>query len=549
MKTYLSTIALAAAIAFVSMPGSAHAGGCVTAGDAAGTPCASDDNPCTDDECNGANLCLHTPNTDPCEDDDICTAGNVCAAGVCGTMECTELTAAGKNGGFFRMRFPETWDGDLVIVNHGFDLNDRKIRHHNVCSNNEFVSCTGDAECGSGNFCNDISMLGLDQLLVPMGKAVAASTYAKSGWAVFRSAKDLKDMIKFVKKHETFGSQLERVIVTGFSLGGAVTADATLKLKIDGAVPLCGAVAGGLPTWDVAQDVRNVYDYLCDDVIYTPGFKGSFDSEPDVGEVNSNSPDDDAVDIALTVDSCLGIIGFAPHVPEMDTRLTQFLELTDFAGYQGPEATLNLISAIGFATLGLGDFVRDEGRLDGKRIGWNSEPDLDYSVIGSNAPLAVDFDAGVERLTKGVPGRKLLSKASNPDFTRGKGAKVDYPILSMAGAADWLVIPEFERVYTTALETGDKDYTQTWIDTFGHCVFSEQEVTAVFNSYFEWLGPVEGPRGTQPSKEDVEAECLSLPGGVQGDTCNFNNAFEPGYVADRIPARGDWPLAATPTAP
>lgn len=544
----LNTLALAAAIALASMQGIAHAEDC-SGSPGLGTPCDTDNNPCTDDDCDAGTTCLHTPNTDPCDDDEVCTTGDVCTAGECvGADTCTEKTAAGKKGGFFRVKWPQDWDGDLVIINHGFDLNDKKIRPHHVCSNNSSASCEDDGDCTGGAFCNEISFLGLDQILLAKGKAVAAGTYAKSGWAVFGSAKDLKDIMKFVKKDADFGSQLERVIVTGFSLGGAVTGDATLKLKIDGAVPLCAAVGGGLPTWDVAQDVRLIYDYLCDDVAYTPGYKGKFESEPDVGEPNTSNTSNDQVTMALIVDSCLGIIGFAPHTPEMDTRLAQFLDLTGFSGYQGPDAGLNVASAMGFATLGLGDFVTDGDRLKGKRIGWNSEPELDYGVVGDNAPLAADFDNGVQRLTKGR-GRKLLAKASNPDFSVGKGKKVDYPILSMAGAADWLVIPDFQRVYTTALETGDKDYTQTWIDTFGHCVFSEQEVTAVFDSYFDWLGPLEGPQGAQPGKEDVEAECLALPGGVQGDTCNFNNSFVPGYISDRIPVRGDWPAAATTTGP
>ena len=157
--------------------------------------------------------------------------------------------------------------------------------------------------------------------------------------------------------------------------------------------------------------------------------------------------------------------------------------------------------------------------------------------------MAAAYDANVERLTAGK-GRKQLRKASWPDFTKGVGKKVAYPILSMAGANDWLVIPEFNRVYDDALTAGNKAHTQTWIDTYGHCVFSEQEVTALFTKYFEWLGPVGGPYGTQPTATDVENACLALPGGVDGDTCNFNASFTPGAIYDRVPQRADWPAAA-----
>ncbi len=444
---------------------------------------------------------------------------------------CTEYKGAGKQGGYFRITIPSDWDGDLVIVNHGFDLNDRHIRPHESCSNNLAQACESDADCGSGNFCNNISYMGLDEILLPMGKAVAAPTYSTSGWATFKSAKDLKDVLKFIKKEVPNGKDLERVIITGFSGGGAVTIDATLKLKIDGAVPLCAAAGGGLPTWDVAMDVRMVYDFLCD------GVSGArFLSAPDEGEANSVNPGTDALTMATKVDTCFGILGIAPHTPEMDTRLAQFYALTDFSGGDG-----NVAFAMGFATLGLGDFVRDEQRLKGARVGLNDT--LDYTAQGSDLPLAAQLDVDIERLTEGK-GRKKLAKAYNPDYTKGKGKKIAYPILSMAGAADWLVLPEFQRVFTTALDDAQKNYTQTWIDTFGHCVFTEQETTAVFNKFFEWLGPLGGPLGPQPTAADVEAECIAL-GGLDGVDCNFNDTFSPGALFDRIPPRPDWPLAAT----
>ncbi len=51
---------------------------------AGGTPAACDDkDPCTDDSCDKAKGCQHTPNTAPCDDGDPCTSGEACAAGAC----------------------------------------------------------------------------------------------------------------------------------------------------------------------------------------------------------------------------------------------------------------------------------------------------------------------------------------------------------------------------------------------------------------------------------------------------------------------------------
>jgi hypothetical protein len=246
--------------------------------------------------------------------------------------------------------------------------------------------------------------------------------------------------------------------------------------------------------------------------------------------------------VGLKVDACFGILGIAPDDGYQAERLAKFLTLTRFTGDASHGGSgVNVASALGFAVLGLGDFVHDPKRLKGKRIGFNDT--LDYTALGDDPILAADYDVNAKRLTAGK-GRKILRKMSWPDFTKGFGKKVSYPILSMAGANDWLVIPEFNRVYTDALTTGNKAHTQTWIETYGHCVFSEQEVTALFTKYFEWLGPVGGPYGTQPTPTDISNACLALPGGIEGDTCNFNLAFSPGAIYDRIPQREDWPTAA-----
>jgi cysteine-rich repeat protein len=65
----------------------------VCAFEQAGSACADDANECTDEACDGAGTCQHTPNAVPCEDGDACSAGDVCAAGVCmagGPLDCDD---------------------------------------------------------------------------------------------------------------------------------------------------------------------------------------------------------------------------------------------------------------------------------------------------------------------------------------------------------------------------------------------------------------------------------------------------------------------------
>jgi len=49
----------------------------------AGTPCASDGNICTDDECDGRGICAHRFNFAPCSDGIYCNGPDICVAGSC----------------------------------------------------------------------------------------------------------------------------------------------------------------------------------------------------------------------------------------------------------------------------------------------------------------------------------------------------------------------------------------------------------------------------------------------------------------------------------
>src|SRR5262249_55849364 len=73
--------------------------------EAAGSLCTTDGNVCTDDVCDGAGTCTHTPNTAPCDDGNTCTVGDVWVGGTgvsgapqparaCAATEACERTVA-----------------------------------------------------------------------------------------------------------------------------------------------------------------------------------------------------------------------------------------------------------------------------------------------------------------------------------------------------------------------------------------------------------------------------------------------------------------------
>lgn len=444
---------------------------------------------------------------------------------------CTEYRGEGRRGAFFRILVPDRWDGDLVIFNHGLELDPLTIAPHETCRGAPTVRCTSNADCaGIGpGVCHRIGMLGLEQFLLPKGKAVGASTFSQTSWSAFASRFDLKDLVRFL--HTWGPGKPRRIIMTGISGGGAVTVDATMHLKpgvmIHGAVPLCSCSGGGLPSMDAATDVRLVYDFLCDGV---PG--GRFASLPDVGD-----PTMSQIEFGLTVDACLGILAPSPDPAEaaaQAARRDAFFRMTKFSG-----TNLDVLTVLGFSVLAMGDFVDDPARLDGRRPGWNT--DVDYTSVYPG-PEGRAFDATVPRFGPGR-GRRRMRNSTHVDFTRGVGKRVDYPMLSFSGRSDFICLPEFQKLYDDAATLGGKDHALVWGSRPGHCAFTPFELRAVFEEYFEWLDTYRTPHPDEPTTADVLARCLALPGASPA-ACAFDPAFTAPPLAARVPPRPDWPEAA-----
>lgn len=444
---------------------------------------------------------------------------------------CTEYLGAARNGSYFRILVPDDWDGDLFLVNHGLVLDPLTIAPHNTCAGAPDTPCAVNADCagiGAGT-CNKISLLGFEQIVLPMGKAVAASSFSQTSWAVFQSRADLKAIIRFMRRQGP--GKPKRIIVTGGSGGGAVTVDAIMNLPagklIHGALPYCSASAGGTPTIDAATDVRLVYDYLCQDV---PG--ASFDSLPDVGEPNMTE-----IEFALRMNTCLGWL--APSADPVEAAAQQQRLATMFALTGIPGPNFNLVHVTGFSVLAMGQMVADPKRLNGRRPGWNDG--LDYTTVFAGAEGQA-FDAAVPRFGRG-PGRRKMARHSYIDFTRGAAKRVNYPILSLAGRADHITTPEMQKVFDDAATYGGKDHALIWGSTGGHCVYTPFELRAAVEAYLEWLDSYGTPSAHEPTTTDVLARCLALPGATPAD-CNFDPSFTPGDLVDRTPPRADWPEAA-----
>jgi len=121
-------------------------GACVVEGPAE----CDDDNPCTTDWCDPLDGCVFYTNTLPCNDDDLCTTGDVCADGACissGSLNCDDGNPCTD----------EQCDSESGCV---WEENSLPCDDDNECTTGDTCSggaClgTGQADCGDGNPCTD----------------------------------------------------------------------------------------------------------------------------------------------------------------------------------------------------------------------------------------------------------------------------------------------------------------------------------------------------------------------------------------------------------
>ncbi len=389
----------------------------------------------------------------------------------------TDFEGQTAGGAFYKITVPNGWqpaDG-LVIWNHGFSLSPP----------------------------GPVSDLGpLVDIQLSEGFAVAASSYRQAGWALFKTNQDLEAL---VAAFEANVGVPDHIILTGASLGGAVTGFALEKAKLDnvsGAFMFCGAVAGSR-NWDGAFDLRLLYDTVCGNIPEATIAGGA------TGLEKNSVLTPDAVGAA--VNACTGVD--LPKKKRTKAQKKNLKKLIDLTGL--PESFIQ--TDMGFATFGLTDLIHDKGKLKGKQGVGNDS--VDY---GDD-----DINDSIERIpAKKKPARKLGKKYTP------SGKVGDVKIISLHTDKDGLVIVENQSEYASVVPA---DYLTVGIvveSTPSHCGFSATEVLAGWETLRQWLDGA-----PQPSAAGLQANCQALEGLI-GGPCRIDPNFVIPDMDGRVRPRG-----------
>ena len=134
-----------------------------------------------------------------------------------------------RDGATYLIQVPSNWHGTLVLYSHGY------------------------VTPGSPNPATDVGDPLTGQWLLSHGYALAGSSYATTGWALQQA---IPDQLATLDTFDRRVGTPSRTVAWGHSLGGMITA-ALLQVAPDrftAALPMCGVVAGGVGTWNVALD-------------------------------------------------------------------------------------------------------------------------------------------------------------------------------------------------------------------------------------------------------------------------------------------------------
>jgi hypothetical protein len=156
------------------------------------------------------------------------------------TPTCAEVACTGVlNGASYEVLLPETWNGTLVIYAHGY-RNAQPIPP-------DFAPVNVTPEPAPGWASGDRTV---GELLLTQGYALAGSAFSANGWAVQEGVQANADLLDWFRQEI---GEPTRVLAWGESLGGLITAVWSQgNAEVDGALLMCGALAGVLPNADLA---------------------------------------------------------------------------------------------------------------------------------------------------------------------------------------------------------------------------------------------------------------------------------------------------------
>lgn len=413
----------------------------------------------------------------------IPNAGVQAATRSCVLSTGTNTLQGTLEGANYTISVPSNWNGTLVLYSHGYVFANQPLLKP--------APAVSDASTGA--------------VLLKIGYALAGSSYSRNGWALQQA---FHDQIRLLDYFNATCGHPSRTIAWGDSLGGIITAGLVQLYpdRFNGALPMCGVVAGGIGTWNQALDSAFAFNLL----------------------IANNSLQIVHITDPNTFNNAVGDITNAQKTAQGRARIALAAALTDIPGWFDPSTSepaandyttqeINQFyweSKVNFA-FAFGARAELEFRAGGNPS-WNTGVDYrkqlaksvdrkEVEVLYKSAGL--DLKKDLATLNK-APRIKADPKAAgylNKYITFN--GELRFPVLTMHTTGDGLVVNEDEQAYKSVVDdAGDSTYLrQIFVHRAGHCTFTPAERLTALGTLLLRLKTGKWDDSTDPARLNKEA--------------------------------------------
>jgi pimeloyl-ACP methyl ester carboxylesterase len=356
------------------------------------------------------------------------------------------------HGAEYEIQVPANWNGTLLVYARGYHY----YLPEDASASPEFNPA-------------------FESAFLAAGYALAGSAYRTGGWAVSEGIQDTRRLVQFFRQKV---GKPEHVILYGVSMGGLIAAKSIEKHPgvYDGAVPICGTMAGTAEHWESNTAVALAYAVAF-------GWPAEWGTLEDVRD-----------DVLYWEENGHQIILDQLADPENFgrfefIRLVAGLPAKDF--YPGP--WMNVLNLMEFLTQGRAELEARAGGNVFHNVGHVYT--LTEAEKANLAALNVDADALLEEMndrTTLEADPKAQSYMRRYAELRGH---IKGPVVTIHTAYDTIVPVQQESAYRNKVEAAGQGelLVQVYTDGVGHCWITPPQYLAAFAAMEHWLETGERP--------------------------------------------------------
>jgi Prolyl oligopeptidase family len=389
-----------------------------------------------------------------------------------------------QDGAAWTIEMPRHWNGRLLVFSHGYIPPDQP---------DPPAAAAIDPVVG-------------DQLL-DRGYALAASSYASTGWAVADAFADQEAVLRRFRAE--FGAP-RATVAWGDSMGGLITAGLLQRhpRQFAGGLAMCGVLGGAVSFWNASLDLAVAFKALM-----------AHDPDSAVARPASRLVLTGITDPRANVATARAALTAAQRSPAGRARIALAAALIDLPGGTGTGWERAQFHALRTQLAFAFGYRAELERRAGGNPSWNAGVDYaaqlrhssdraEVRALYTAAALDLNADlatlAAAPRIHARPRARAYLERNAVLD------GELDAPLLTLHTTADWIVPVQHEHAFAAAAAGAGRGalLRRLFVRRAGHCAFTDAEMLTALDVLFARIAHGRWPATTAPAALNAAARRL-----------------------------------------